>query len=120
MGDGIAERIVSFGRSDAYQMCISVLTAANVMYIAPRYLKTFKPTHLQDLFCILLMTSGQWNDAASIDSEDFEDSLQMACAIDAQCNMIVTRDASHFRGSIIKVYSPEEFSSLVPISIIAG
>jgi len=115
MGDSIAEKIVCIGKSSEYEMCISVLTAVNTLYVAQRHYKALKSRDLKTLFKILPMTPGQWDMAGELKSDDFEDALQMACAIDAQCNVIVTRDISHYAGSIIKVYSPEEFLSLIPV-----
>jgi len=117
MGDSIAEKIVCIGKSSEYEMCISVLTAANILYVARRHYKTLKSNDLKTLFKILPMTPEQWDMAGELKTDDFEDALQTACAIDAQCNVIVTRDLSHCAGSIVKVYSPEEFLSLVPIKI---
>ena len=41
--------------------------------------------------------------------EDFEDSLQYFCAIDAKCDIIITRNAKDFKHSLIPVMSADEY-----------
>ena len=40
---------------------------------------------------------------------DFEDSLQYFCAIDSECEIIITRNAKDFKHSLIPVMSAEEY-----------
>ncbi|MFN7774922.1 type II toxin-antitoxin system VapC family toxin [Flavobacterium sp.] len=41
--------------------------------------------------------------------EDFEDSLQYFCAVDSECEVIITRNARDFKNSLLPVMSAEEF-----------
>ena len=41
--------------------------------------------------------------------EDFEDSLQYFCAVDAECTVILTRNAKDFKHALLPVMSAEEF-----------
>lgn len=41
--------------------------------------------------------------------EDFEDSLQYFCAVDSECEVIITRNAKDFKNSLLPVMSAEEF-----------
>ncbi len=40
---------------------------------------------------------------------DFEDSLQYFCAIQASCNIIITRNGKDFKKSILPVLTPDEY-----------
>ena len=41
--------------------------------------------------------------------EDFDDSLQYFCAVDSECEVIITRNAKDFKNSLLPVMSAEEF-----------
>ena len=41
--------------------------------------------------------------------EDFEDSLQYFCAVDSECEVVITRNAKDFKNSLLPVMSAEEF-----------
>lgn len=41
--------------------------------------------------------------------EDFEDSLQYFCAVDSECEVIITRNAKDFKNSLLPVMSADEF-----------
>jgi predicted nucleic acid-binding protein len=41
--------------------------------------------------------------------EDFEDSLQYFCALEADCAVIITRNAKDFKNALLPVMSAEEF-----------
>ncbi len=41
--------------------------------------------------------------------DDFEDSLQYFCAVDAECTVILTRNAKDFKHALLPVMSSEEF-----------
>jgi len=48
------------------------------------------------------------------DFKDFEDSIQFFCAIQSNCNIILTRNAKDFKGSTIPTMTAEEYlSSLI-------
>lgn len=47
--------------------------------------------------------------ARTLTGSDFEDNLQVACAVVARLDAIVTRDPRGFAGSPVPVHSPTEF-----------
>lgn len=51
--------------------------------------------------------------AVEINFNDFEDAVQYACALTWQVDAIVTRDASGFTASQIRVVSPDELRELL-------
>ncbi len=46
---------------------------------------------------------------------DFEDALQYFCAINRNCNMLITRNAKDFKESDIPVLSPDEYLSSLKV-----
>ena len=40
---------------------------------------------------------------------DFEDSLQYYCAVETDCNLIITRNSKDFKASEIPVFTPDEY-----------
>ncbi|GEM_PF-5993728 len=57
------------------------------------------------------MTNAEHQDiseASSMSTSDFEDNLQIACAIEAQLDAIVTRDPAGFAQSPIPAMTPVE------------
>lgn len=49
------------------------------------------------------------------DFEDFEDSLQYFCAIDAQCDIIITRNAKDYKKSSLPVMTAQEFITSITL-----
>jgi len=112
MKDGKAARVVQVGKSECYQMCISIMTAANVLYVARKYAVNIRPEHLSGLFSILPQDSAQWEAASGYNMDDFEDALQSACACKAGCACIVSRDRD-FLDSPLPVLDPSDFLDTV-------
>ena len=48
-------------------------------------------------------------EALEIDNADYEDAALAVCAKHENCDMIITRNKAHFKGTGIKCLSPEEF-----------
>lgn len=112
MHDDKALNIMKAGQMRCYELNISFLTAANTMFVARKCCPGLNPSVLSDLFNIRPQTAGQWKTARTFAMPDFEDALQIACAIDAGCDVFISRDR-HFENAPIKTYSPEEFLNLV-------
>lgn len=112
MNDGKAARLVQIGRSSVYEMCISFLTAINVMYVIHRLGSDIKPSELTRYFTILAQNGSQWDDAQTLGMPDFEDAVQAACALRNDCHIAISRD-HHFCSAPMPVFTPEEFLSAV-------
>lgn len=111
MDDGNAKTIVQVGRNPKYKLCISILTAVNVLYISRRYAPSLQPSDISGLFEILPMDFQQYCNAQTLETDDFEDALQVECASKNGCRVIVSRDR-HLLDSGIQfpaILSPEEF-----------
>jgi predicted nucleic acid-binding protein len=61
-----------------------------------------------DAFAICIVDRQSLEQAIELPSDDFEDNLQIACAILAGLDAIVTRDKDGFQGSTIAVLTPTE------------
>lgn len=111
MRDGCAKTIVLVGQESMYEMCISILTAINVLYITKKYETRVSPDDIARLFRILPQDYEQYRYAQTIDIDDFEDAIQLACAVGGGCRAFVTRDRDLLDSDIrsIQIFSPEEF-----------
>lgn len=111
MRDGCAKTIVLVGQESMYEMCISILTAINVLYITKKYETRVSPDDIARLFRILPQDYEQYRYAQTIDIDDFEDTMQLACAVGGGCRAFVTRDRDLLDSDIrsIQIFSPEEF-----------
>ena len=76
MGDGQAKTIVQIGQDPKFALCISILTAINVLYLARKFAPSLKPADLAKLFHILPQDYQQYCDAQTLNLSDFEDALQ--------------------------------------------
>ena len=61
-----------------------------------------------DQLSIVAVGGGELHSAAALAERDFEDNVQIACAIAAQLDAIITRDAAGFAGSPVPVLTPSE------------
>ena len=111
MRDGCAKTIVLVGLESMYEMCISILTAINVLYITKKYETRVSPDDIARLSRILPQDYEQYSYAQTIDIDDFEDAMQLACAVGGGCRAFVTRDRDLLNADIrsIQIFSPEDF-----------
>ncbi len=119
MGDDIAGTIVLTGQTPQFELCISILTAINVLYVSDKYNCALKASDIPKLFHILPMDYQQYSDAQSLNITDFEDALQIVCAQNSGCRAIVTRDKALLECGIRSplLLSPEEFLHKVGLQL---
>lgn len=67
-----------------------------------------------DPLCMLPVGARERRAAASVTGDDFEDNLQVACAVLARLDAIITRDPKGFVGSPITVLAPAELLAQIP------
>lgn len=108
MGDGLAAKVVNAGQDPHFELCISFLTAVNVMYFAKKLAPSLTTDVLRKLFTILPQDLQQWDDAPEMGLSDFEDALQAACALRGGCWFVITRDHHFDKAPVIKM-TPQEF-----------
>lgn len=115
-GSYLANALFSYYNSGSDRLYASFLSIANTAYILRKTHTRFK---LHDLIkdflsecCILPMNDMQIYDALTCKSPDFEDSLQIMCAEQKECDVILTNNVTHFRGfTDIPVLTPADFLS---------
>ena len=111
MGDGIAGKIVQAGEHPEYELCISLLTGVNALYVLNKFSREVGLSTLSSQFHILPMSESQWDEASRMQIDDPEDALQIACARENGCKAIISRDRHLLESGIQSpaVLSPEEF-----------
>lgn len=112
-----AKQILQFGRDQQIRNCTSVLSFANIAYILRKYLSGDESLGvlkaLFDSVSVLPMGDQQVYNALRLAGPDFEDSLQIACAKAASCDVIVTRNLKYYKDVPIPVFTPEDFLNAV-------
>ncbi len=58
---------------------------------------------------VAVMNESILEKALNSDFEDFEDALQYFCALDAKCDIIITRNPKDFKHSLLPIMSAEEY-----------
>jgi len=93
-------------------------TLTDVFYIMRR--ATDIPTafiavyRLLGAFGLLPIDAALLQQARALPGNDFEDNVQIACAISAQLDLIITRDPSGFQTSPIPAIEPSQISVYLP------
>lgn len=108
MGDDLAARLVQLGRHSQFEMCISFLTAINTLYVVKKMGLILSPGDLTRFFTILPQDAEQWADAQTLGMDDFEDAVQVACALRNSSFIAVSRDRD-FSSAPLVTMTPDEF-----------
>jgi len=101
---------VESGRVEGF---MSATTVTDVHYLVGRQTKSSESaiaavTRLLALMEICAVDREVLEQAIALELPDFEDAVQIACAIELELEAIVTRDVNGFAGSPIPVLSPQE------------
>lgn len=111
-GKDSALQILQMGESGQADLTVSILTMANIAYIArKRYTKENLYPVMEmynEILTTLSMDAEQLEYAIQHPSSDFEDVLQYACAKANACDVIVTSNTKHYKMSDIPVMTPAE------------
>jgi predicted nucleic acid-binding protein len=104
---------ISYSETLGHELSISVLSIANMAYILRHVLKgrAFE-SQIEDIkstMTIEPMNEDTVTAAISLHANDFEDALQYACAIQADCDIIITSNKKDFKFSRLPIFSPKEF-----------
>lgn len=91
---------------------------SNLYYLLrPKVGKISTMNFIDDLTNILQIaptSNDQIKLALKLNSPDFEDSMQISCAIASRAKYIITRNISHYKKSPIEALSPRDFIKLSP------
>lgn len=107
-----AQQFLACAARKGCKFYVSFLSVANFAYIARkidkenlyRYIST-----IRKIFNVVKNDDKQLQTALNIETSDFEDALQYASALDANCDCIITRNAKDFRFSQIPILSSKEY-----------
>ena len=110
--DSIA-KIATLAEQENFTLVVSALSYSTANYVFEKYenhdvvmsnLRKFK----------IISTIGSLNElvvekALNSDFKDIEDALQYFCALQAKCDVLLTRDTKGFKNSAIPVMTADEF-----------
>lgn len=111
----VANSAVLFQAMEAGQLIgfMSATTVTDVHYLVRRQTKSSETamiavTRLLELMEICAVDRGILEQAIALNFSDFEDAIQVTCAITAGLEAIITRDVAGFSGSPVPILSPED------------
>ncbi len=97
-------------------VCASSIT--DIFYISRKLVGADKARRIVrnclDLLQVVSVTRDLLDAAERRGGRDYEDDLQIECAIDARLDAIVTRNPEDFAGSPVPVLTPAELLALLP------
>lgn len=105
--------IASLADKGKVQIVVSSLSYATTFYILSKYERTDSVKNKLRKFKILSEVSSLnetvVEKALNSDFKDFEDALQYHCAVNSNCNYIITRNGKDFKNSNIPIMTSEEY-----------
>ncbi|MDE5662648.1 MAG: PIN domain-containing protein [Muribaculaceae bacterium] len=115
--NGDAEKLLQLGDRLNFKFFISYLSVANFAYI----MRKLPASQLNDIiykicniFNVVDNTRSQILKNLETGFKDFEDGLQYQCAIDSDCDCIITRNKNDFTNSTIPVMTAAEYIANAP------
>jgi predicted nucleic acid-binding protein len=110
--DSIA-KIANLADKGDIQIIVSALTYSTVYYLLSRFEDKEVVKEKLRKFKVIAETSDLTdkiiNKGLSSMFRDFEDSLQYYCAVQTNCNILITRNGKDFKESEIPVFTPDEY-----------
>ena len=92
--------------------CVTATSLTDIFYITRRYAgseKAWQVIHTSlDQLSVIPVGIDELRLATTLDGNDFEDNLQIACAISKQLDLIVTRDLAGFPRNNIPILTPQQ------------
>lgn len=117
-GKAASERVLTLCDTGAHLGLVAWHTLPIVAYYHERQNTTADTAAMMDaLLAMLEVPTVSHADASHWRSHgitDFEDALQMACAVAGVADILITRNTSDFVGSVIPVMTPEAFLAAYP------
>ncbi len=108
-----AAKIATLADRGKIKIIVSALTYSTVYYLLSRLEDKELVKEKIRKFKVIAETSDLTDKiidkALSSKFKDFEDSLQYYCAVEMNCNMIITRDVKDFKESEILILTPNEY-----------
>ncbi len=111
-----AARLFSQAERGTLKACVSALSFANLYYILRKETSGRRAIEILKLFrevvTVLPVNDAIVSDALNAGFADFEDAVQYHAALAAKVPVLVTRNARHYRKSVIRVCTPEEYLAI--------
>ena len=109
-------KVVDMGMSNRLQLVSTALTFSTCVYVARKHLgygvAIENVKMLEKYFEIAPMTHSQLRAALYSNMPDIEDMLQYQSAVDAHCDVVVTRNVQHFPQQPIPSMTPTDLLSI--------
>ncbi len=92
--------------------CVTATSITDIFYITRRYAgleKAWQAVHTSlDQLSVIPVGIDELRLATTLGGNDFEDNLQIACAINRQLDLIVTRNLAGFPHNSIPILTPQQ------------
>lgn len=114
----ISDEIVNLCWNKKYEGVITTLSIVNMFYILRKSIDRNKREKiyslLNSIFEIVELDNTLLQKAVKDRKfKDFEDRLQLECALKKDCDYIITRNVKDFEKSEIKALTPDEFLNMI-------
>ena len=108
-----AAKIATLADKGKVKLVVSALTYSTAFYILSKFEGTEAIKDKLRKFKVIAETSDLTDKiiakALSSKFSDFEDALQYHCALEMDCNILITRNEKDFKESKISVMTPDEY-----------
>ncbi len=105
---------IESGTADGYVAAHAVTTVYHIVAKAKgREVATMATSDVLRLLTVVPTDTGDFQRALSMRLGDFEDAVQVACALKIGADFIITRDAADFNGAQISVRSAGEVLAII-------
>lgn len=97
-----------------FEFCISPLTVATCFYLLRK--EKDAAEHIKERLKNMTIVPVAENDvkfSIFFNFPDREDSMHMSCAVNAGCELILTRNGAHYKNGPLSAYSPAEFLKII-------
>ena len=120
-GYDLCARILQMQEDGEIEVCLSVLSMANIAYVlrktVPPLLVIPTLKQISSVVRIVSMDDAQLQQALLMDGPDFEDILQLSCAVAHGCSILLTHNPRDFQirkglsaaSRLPEVRTPEEY-----------
>ncbi len=106
-------KIATLADKGKIQMYVSVFTYSTIYYILAKLenkeIVKDKIRKFKVIAETVDLTDKIVNKGLTSYFPDFEDALQYFCAVEMDCNIIITRNGKDFKNSVIPVLTPDEY-----------
>ena len=131
-GYEVSAQILQLHDQGEIELCVSILTMVNVAYVYQKsvgqHVVIPNLKYLSAIVDVLPMDGNMLQQAIYTNGKDFEDTLQYMCALQNQCDVVITRNTKDFHFSHglidppfkIPVKTPDEFLAARRMEVAAG